>query len=173
MGQRQVFMLMEKNIENIPLDKLTGYARNSRTHSDEQVAQIAASIKEFGFTNPILIDDDNMIIAGHGRFSAAHRMGMKEVPCIRLSHLDEAQKKAYVIADNQLATKAGWNYEMLAVEIDELNDAKYDISKIGFTIEELENLIGSPTIPPIVDENREDSDKKPVICPKCSHEFIP
>lgn len=173
-GDEEIPADMEiNNIESLPLEKLTGYARNSRTHSDEQVAQIAASIKEFGFTNPILIDNDNTIIAGHGRYSAAHRLGLKEVPCIRLSHLDKAQVKALVIADNQLATKAGWNYEMLAVEIDELNDAKYDISLIGFTPEELENLIGSPTIPPVFDENPSENDKKPVICPKCNHEFIP
>jgi ParB-like chromosome segregation protein Spo0J len=164
-------MNITDKIEILPLDKLTGYARNSRTHSDEQIAQLAASIKEFGFTNPILIDKDNTIIAGHGRYSAAHRLGIKEVPCIRLSHLDKAQVKALVIADNQLATKAGWNYEMLAVEIDELNDLKYDISLTGFSQEELENLIGSPTIPPLIDQNDGEKSEKEAICPKCGCEF--
>jgi ParB-like chromosome segregation protein Spo0J len=165
--------LPDPKIEMLKTEDLVPYARNSRTHSDEQVAQIAASIKEFGFTNPVLVDDKNGIIAGHGRVTAAYKLGITEVPCVRLSHLSETQKRAYVIADNQLATKSGWNYDMLSVEIDELNDAKYNISLVGFTPEELENMIGSPNIPPIIDENPSENDKKPVICPKCSHEFVP
>ncbi len=102
---------------NFPTDKLIPYARNSRTHSDEQVAQIVASIKEFGFTNPILIDKDNVIIAGHGRLLAAQRLGLKEVPVIKLPHLTETQRRALVIADNKLAMNAGWNEEMLDLGI--------------------------------------------------------
>lgn len=160
-------------IEQIKIERLTPYARNSRTHSDIQVSQLAASIKEFGFTNPVLISDDLDIIAGHGRVLAAHKLGMEEVPCIRLSHLNENQRRAYVIADNQHALNAGWNFEMLAVEIDELNDAKFDIGALGFTNEQLADLIGSPTIPPISDEDPGKNDEKPVICPKCHHEFVP
>ena len=105
------------NIEYQEVAKLTPYARNSRTHSDEQVSQIAASIKEFGWTNPILIDEKDGIIAGHGRLMAAQRLNEANVPTIRLSGLTEAQKKAYVIADNKLALNAGWDEEMLAVEV--------------------------------------------------------
>ena len=96
---------------------LIPYARNSRTHNEEQIAQIMASIKEFGFTNPILIGSDNVIIAGHGRLLAAQRLGLKEVPVIRLPDLTETQRKALVIADNKIALNAGWNEEMLALEM--------------------------------------------------------
>jgi len=121
--------------------KLTPYARNSRTHSDEQVAQICASIKEFGWTNPILIDEKDGIIAGHGRLMAAQRLKEQQVPTIRLEGLTEAQKKAYVIADNKLALNAGWNEEMLAIELEDLDSMDYDLSLLGFTDEELNNII--------------------------------
>ena len=98
---------MTVQLETIAIDRLIPYARNSRTHSDEQVAQVAASIKEFGFTNPVLIDNEGGIIAGHGRVMASRKLGMTEVPCIRLGHLTDAQKRAYVIADNKLAMNAG------------------------------------------------------------------
>ena len=162
-----------KTIEQIPLKKLTPYARNSRTHSDIQVAQIAASIKEFGFTNPVLIDDGNDIIAGHGRVLAATKLGLDEVPCVRLSHLTEFQKRAYVIADNQLALNASWNFDMLSVEIDELNDGKYDISKIGFSTTELAEIIGSPNEIDVNEDEKLISDKKTCICPHCHFEFLP
>ena len=162
-----------KTIEQIKLKKLTPYARNSRTHSDIQIAQIAASIKEFGFTNPVLIDDGNDIIAGHGRVLAATKLGLDEVPCIRLSHLTEYQRRAYVIADNQLALNASWNFDMLSVEIDELNDGKYDISKIGFSTTELAEIIGSPNEIDVNEDEKLISDKKSCICPKCNWEFLP
>ena len=98
-----------QNVEVIGIEKLIPYVKNSRTHSDEQVAQIAASIKEFGFNNPVLIGSDDVIIAGHGRVMAARKLGMLEVPCIRLGHLTETQRKAYIIADNRLALNAGWD----------------------------------------------------------------
>ena len=109
------------NIEQLPTVTLTPYARNARTHSPEQISQIAASIQEFGFTNPILIDAKSEIIAGHGRVMAAQQIGIETVPCIRLSHLTDTQKRAYVIADNRLALDAGWNEEMLALELIELS----------------------------------------------------
>jgi len=112
--------------------ELTAYANNSRTHSDEQTKQIANSIKEFGFTNPILIDEQNGIIAGHGRLMGANKLGMDEVPCIILSGLTEAQKKAYIIADNQLALNAGWDLDMLKLEIEALDDLEFDIDLLGF-----------------------------------------
>ena len=163
---------MEHQIELIKIERLTPYARNSRKHSDEQITQIAASIKEFGFTNPLLITDDDTIIAGHGRFAAAKKLGLDLVPCIRLKHLSKTQARALVLADNQIALNASWDFDMLAVEIDELNDAKYDISRIGFSNEELADLIGTPEMPPVPGGDGE-SEKKPVVCPSCKHQFVP
>jgi hypothetical protein len=119
-------------IINKSVTELIPYARNSRTHSDEQVSQIMASIKEFGFTNPILTDGDNGIIAGHGRLMAAQRLGISEVPTIELSHLTDAQKKAYIIADNKLALNSGWDEDMLKIELSELDEIGYDYSALGF-----------------------------------------
>lgn len=120
---------------------ITPYARNSRTHSDEQVAQVAASIKEFGWTNPILVDETNTIIAGHGRLMAAQRLGLSEVPTIMLEGLTEGQKRAYVIADNKLALNAGWDEEMLAVEIEELINEGFDLDLTGFGEDEIDSLL--------------------------------
>ena len=122
------------------VDELIPYARNSRTHSDAQVAQIAASIKEFGFTNPVLIDETGSIIAGHGRVLASRKLNLVSVPCILLSHLTEAQKKAYIIADNKLALNAGWDDEMLAVELTDLKDMGFNLDLTGFNTKELEDL---------------------------------
>jgi ParB family chromosome partitioning protein len=127
-------------IEVIEIGGLIPYARNSRTHSDEQVAQIAASIKEFGFTNPVLIDSDGGIIAGHGRVKAAWKLKLPEVPCIRLGHLTEIQKRAYVIADNKLALNAGWDDEMLRIEFADLEDMGVDLTLTGFSAEEIAGL---------------------------------
>ncbi|MEI3582172.1 MAG: site-specific DNA-methyltransferase [Alphaproteobacteria bacterium] len=126
--------------ENYPVDKLIPYARNSRTHNDEQVAQIVASIKEFGFTNPILVGADDVIIAGHGRLLAAQRMGLKEVPVVRLPHLTETQRRALVIADNKIALNAGWDEEMLALEMKELEDMDFNLDVLGFSLDELKEL---------------------------------
>jgi hypothetical protein len=123
----------EPQIEIVGVERLIPYARNSRTHDDAQVAQIAASIREFGFTNPVLIDADHGIIAGHGRVLAARKLGLAEVPCIRLTHLTEIQKRAYVIADNKLALNAGWDEEALRLELGDLRAANVDLSLIGFT----------------------------------------
>lgn len=127
-------------IEYKPIADLIPYARNSRTHSDAQVAQIAASIKEFGWTTPVLLDGENGIIAGHGRVLAAQKLGETKIPTIELSHMDENQRKAYIIADNKLALNAGWDDAMLALEISDLQDAGYDLGLTGFTAEEL-NLL--------------------------------
>ena len=126
-------------IQYKPLKDLIPYARNSRTHNSMQVAQIAASIKEFGFTNPILTDGANGIVAGHGRFEAAFKLGMAEVPTIDLSHLSDTQKRAYVIADNKIALNSGWDSELLALEISDLKDAGYDIGILAFDPSELNN----------------------------------
>ena len=127
-------------IEKISIDKLIPYARNARTHSDEQVAQIAASIREFGFNNPVLIADDNTIIAGHGRVMAARKLGLTDAPCIKLSHLSETQRKAYILADNKLALNAGWENSLLSIELEELIGSGFDISLTGFTQEEIDAL---------------------------------
>lgn len=139
---------------------LIPYARNSRTHSDEQVNQICSSIKEFGFTNPIIIDEDNGIIAGHGRVMAANKLGLKEVPCVQVSGWTEAQKKAYVIADNKLALNAGWDMEMLKVEFQELQELEFDLSLTGFspdeigelTFEEKEGLTDEDAVPDVPEQ---------------------
>lgn len=125
-------------IEQVEVEKLIPYARNSRTHNDAQVAQIAASIKEFGFNNPVLIGEDNDIIAGHGRVLAARKLELTSVPCIRLGHLTENQKKAYVIADNRIALNAGWDEEMLKLELSALAETQIDLSLLGFSEAELE-----------------------------------
>ena len=145
---------MKHEIEYVSTEELIPYARNSRTHSDEQVAQICASIKEFGFTNPVLIDAEGVIIAGHGRTIAAQRLKIKEVPCLRLSHLTEAQKKAYVIADNKLALNAGWDDEMLALELGELSDLNFDLSLTGFGDDELDALLAKAVEEGLVDEDQ-------------------
>lgn len=131
-------------IERIGVEALIPYARNSRTHSDAQVAQIAASIREFGFTNPVLVDEANGIIAGHGRVLAARKLKMPDVPAIRLSHLTEAQKRAYVIADNKLALNAGWDIELLRLEINDLRGLEFDVALTGFSTDELDALMAEP-----------------------------
>ncbi len=134
-------MKNKPKIEILKTDSLIPYARNSRTHSEAQVAQIAGSIREFGFTNPVLIDGENGIIAGHGRIMAAQKLGLAEVPCIRLDHLTETQRKAYVIADNKLALNSGWDDSMLALELAELQDDNFDLSLTGFDESELADLL--------------------------------
>jgi len=143
----------KQQIEYVEVKKLIPYARNSRTHSDEQVAQICGSIKEFGFTNPVLIDGEGVIIAGHGRTIAAQRLNMKEVPCLRLDYLTEAQKKAYVIADNKLALNAGWDDEMLALELGDLKELDFDLSLTGFDDDELNKLLVEAVNEGLVDED--------------------
>lgn len=131
-------------IEYRALEALIPYVRNARTHSEAQVAQIAASLKEFGWTNPILVDRENGIIAGHGRVLAARKLGMAEVPVIELAHLTEAQRRAYVIADNKLAEAAGWDMALLALEVADLTALEFDVSLIGFSDAELRALVVVP-----------------------------
>ena len=128
-------------ITNKKVTELIPYVNNSRTHSDEQVAQIAASIKEFGWTNPILVDGSNGIIAGHGRLLAARKLGQTEVPTIELSDLTETQKKAYIIADNRLALSAGWDNEMLTLELNDLLADGFALEILGFDADELSDLL--------------------------------
>lgn len=128
------------NYKTVFVSDLIPYARNSRTHSEVQVNKIASSIKEFGFLNPVLIDKDNGIIAGHGRVMAAQKLGLKEVPVLQIGHLSETQKRAYIIADNRLALDAGWDDEMLRVEIAELEDLGFNLELTGFEVGELESI---------------------------------
>lgn len=127
------------------IESLIPYARNARTHSDAQIAQIAASIKEFGFLNPIIVSEDNTILCGHGRLYAAQKIGLKKVPCIKEEHLTEAQKKAYIIADNKISLNAGWDNELLAVEIADLQGEGFDASLLGFDEKEVADLFADST----------------------------
>ena len=135
-------------IEYRPIGALIPYARNARTHDEAQVALIAGSIREFGFTNPVLVDGANGIIAGHGRVMAARKLGLAEVPVIELSHLSEAQKRAYVLADNKLGERAGWDLEMLALEVGDLQSLGIDMLDLGFTGREIDDLLRGDTADP-------------------------
>jgi ParB-like chromosome segregation protein Spo0J len=129
-------------LEQVPTSDLIPYARNARTHSDAQVAQIAGSIQEFGFCNPVLIDKANGIIAGHGRVMAANLLKLQTVPCIRLDHLSDAQKRAYILADNRIALNSGWDEAMLANELQDLHADEIDLGLTGFDAGELSKLLG-------------------------------
>ncbi len=135
------------------VSELIPYVNNSRTHSDEQVTQIASSIKEFGFTNPVLIDEQGGLIAGHGRLMAAKKLGISEVPCIELKGLTDAQKKAYIIADNQLALNAGWDIDTLRLEIENLQEVDFDLGLLGFDVGELDLLLEPEQVEGLTDED--------------------
>ena len=124
-----------RRYENVPINKLKPYENNARTHSEKQVEKIAKSIQEFGFINPVLIDSNYGIIAGHGRIEGAKKLGMKEVPCLFIEDLSEEQKRAYIIADNKLALDAGWDYDLLKIELEELDNLDFDITLTGFDLD--------------------------------------
>jgi ParB-like chromosome segregation protein Spo0J len=149
-----------KNIVQQRTDVLLPYARNSRTHSDEQVSQIAASIREFGFTNPVLVDSDNGIVAGHGRVMAAKQLGLTEVPTINVGWMTEGQRRAYVIADNQLALNAGWDNSVLAQEVAWLQDQQFDTNLLGFNADFLDGLLAEEAA---TDEGLTDQDDAPAV----------
>jgi len=140
-------------VEQISIEKLIPYVNNARTHSDAQVAQIAASIKEFGFNNPVLIADDNSIIAGHGRVMAARKLGKDTVPAVRLSHLTEMQRKAYILADNKLALNADWDNSLLAIELADLKDLGFDTDLTGFSADEIAALMPVELTEGLTDED--------------------
>jgi DNA modification methylase len=141
------------SIKTAQVADLIPYARNSRTHSDEQITQIAASIKEFGFLNPVIVDGENGIIAGHGRVMAAKKLGMTELPAVEASHLTDAQRRAYIIADNKLALNAGWDDEMLRVEFAELTEDGFDLDLTGFSLDEIGALQIEEIPPGLTDED--------------------
>ena len=138
-----------------PVDALIPYVRNARTHSEAQVALIAGSIREFGFTNPVLVDGANGIIAGHGRVLAARKLGLATVPVIELAHLTETQKRAYILADNKLAEQAGWDRAMLALEAGELNDLGLDLTALGFETGEIDALLDHGVADPREEKSRQ------------------
>jgi len=160
-----------RQVESRTIDSLTVYERNARTHSEPQIQQIMASLREFGWTNPVLIDEKNNIIAGHARVEAARRLEMTEVPCITLDGLTEAQKKAYLIADNKLALNAGWNEELLRTELLDLKSMDFDLDLLGFDPEEMADITLGPEIEqPEYDETAADG-VETITCPKCGHTF--
>jgi hypothetical protein len=144
---------LAKHIEHWPLDRLIPYARNARTHSDAQIAQIAASIREFGFTNPILVDTSDGIIAGHGRLLAARVLKLEQVPVIVLDHLSETQKRAYIIADNRLAENAEWDDELLQIELTALQEEGFELDLLGFDDSELAELLAAQVSDGLTDED--------------------
>lgn len=156
---------ISSQIERLPVDSLTPHAKNSRTHSEAQVDQIAASIKAFGFTNPVLVDEQDGIIAGHGRVMAARSLGLETVPCLRLSGLTDAQKRAYVIADNQLALNAGWDQDLLRSELLDLRDQDFNLDLIGFNEDELNLLLSGAEQ---VAEGLTDEDDAPELQPEAT-----
>jgi len=139
--QTKQLSVPELQVERWPIERLIPFLRNSRTHSEAQIAQIAGSIAAFGFVNPILVGPDCVIIAGHARLLAACKLGLTEVPVIVLGHLSDTQRRALVIADNRLALNAGWDEEMLAAELAELEDAYIDLGELGFSDDELRLLL--------------------------------
>jgi ParB-like chromosome segregation protein Spo0J len=164
-------------IEQLPTADLIPYAKNTRTHSEIQIQQIAGSIREFGFTNPVLIDAENGIIAGHGRVMAAQKLGLAKVPCIRLAHLTDTQKRAYIIADNKLALNAGWDEELLGLELADLREADFDLGLLGFDAEGIEAALNPPERDETPDSSSQEIDvdgmEMECQCPKCGFEFDP
>ena len=134
----------ELQVRLCPLEQLVPYQQNARTHSEEQIRRIAASIEEFGWTNPILVGPENVIIAGHARLEAARKLQLAEIPIIVLGHLSEAQRRALVIADNQLALNAGWDEDLLRVELQALQAEDFNVDVIGFDVAELDRLLADP-----------------------------
>lgn len=155
--------------ERRAIDTLIPFARNANVHSDAQIAQIAASLRHWGWTMPILIDEASTIIAGHCRVLAARRLGWSEVPVVIARDWSPAQKRAYVLADNRLARNSTWDTDLLAVELDELRDLDFNLDLIGFERAELNDLIGTPTLgPPLTNEHT--SNEHTITCPACGHD---
>jgi ParB-like chromosome segregation protein Spo0J len=160
-------------VEQWSIDRLIPYANNARTHSAEQVAQIAASIKEWGWTTPVLVDEQGSIIAGHGRTLAAHKLKMTEIPVMVAEGWSDAKKRAYIIADNKLAMNAGWDNEMLALELGEIGELGFDLDLTGFKSEEIQAL-HTPDFEPGTEEDQgklDELDPKWIACPHCGKEF--
>ena len=158
------------------VEKLIPYARNARTHSELQIAQIAASIQEFGFLSPIIIAKDNTILCGHGRFYAAQKLGLKQVPCIKEEYLTEAQRRAYILADNRIGLNAGWDNELLKVEIADLQGVDFNVELTGFNDKEIVELFsvdveGRPAENKEYDEEEFGDEEFEHECPRCGFRF--
>jgi ParB-like chromosome segregation protein Spo0J len=167
--------VMPDKLERWPIERLVPYERNARTHSPEQVAQIAASIQEFGFTNPILVASDDGILAGHGRLAAAKDLGLSEVPVVVLDHLTPTQRRAYVLADNKLALNAGWDEDLLQQEIAALSLVEFDLGLLGWSDDELAGMLDPEGIdddapPPGADDPGKDYEQKYAVAVECSSE---
>ena len=164
-------------IEQIPTEKLIPYARNAKKHDAAQVSKLAGSIREFGFNNPVLIDKDNGIIAGHGRVMAAQKLELKAVPCIRLGHLTDTQRRAYILADNRLAEiGGGWDEEMMALELGDLRELDFDLDLIGLDADKIEAILNplEPDFAPGTEDDQGKLDEKsPIECPHCHMHFTP
>lgn len=159
---------MPEKLEAVPLAELVPYARNARTHSQKQIRALQASIREFGFVSPVIIDAGRNILAGHGRVLAAQALGLETVPCVYAEHLTEAQRRAYILADNRLAEMAGWDMELAAGELEALAELGADVSLTGFTLEE---LTPKPEKEPVPESSTRS--EKMVTCPSCGCEFSP
>ena len=160
--------------KTISVADLVPYARNSRTHSPQQVDKIAASIREFGFLNPIIVDGQNGIVAGHGRVLAAQKLGLASLPVIEAGHLTEAQKRAYVIADNRLALDAGWDNDLLKIELQDLDAEGFNLTITGFEIGELTAMFDEPDFAPGTEDDQGKLDElspKMIQCPHCGQDF--
>lgn len=151
-------MQIPEKVERWPIERVREYERNSRTHSASQVDRIAASMMEFGFTSPLLVDADDVLVAGHGRLAAAQKLGLQEVPVIVLGHLTPDQRRAYVIADNQLALQAGWDEELLADELDALQFDGFDLDLLGFDADQLAKLLGDGELDEMEEKQEEDDE---------------
>ena len=165
---------MTLSVEYKSVSALIPYVNNSRTHSEQQVKQIAASIKEFGFTNPILVDENNGVIAGHGRLLAAEILGLENVPTITLRGLTEAQQKAYVIADNKLAINAGWDEHALKIELKRLQELDFDLTATGFDVSELAGIFDDRDFAAGTENDQgklDELEPKWCACPHCGKEF--
>ncbi|MEX3950607.1 ParB/Srx family N-terminal domain-containing protein [Paraburkholderia sp. EG287A] len=159
-------------VERWPIEKLIPSARNARTHTDEQIAQLAASIREWGWTIPVLVDESGGLIAGHGRVLAARQLGVMEVPVMIARGWSEAQKRAYMLADNKLALNAGWNDELLSIELADLQSMGFDLPSIGFSDAEIADaLMGHDFTPGDAGGQGTLDAKQPIVCPKCGHAF--
>lgn len=160
--------LPELKIISLSIDKLIPYIRNARTHSENQIKKIACSIQEFGFNDPIAIDSNNGIIAGHGRLEAAKLLGLSEVPTIQLGHLNNAQRKAYILAHNRIALDAGWDNDLLKLELDEIKDLGFELDIMGFSDSEIKFKVDELEINETLNEDKK---KKLKECPSCGHQF--
>lgn len=159
-------------VERREVSSLIPYARNARTHSDEQVGQIAASIREWGWTVPVLVDESGLLIAGHGRLLAAQKLGIAEVPVMTAAGWTDAQKQAYILADNQLALNADWDMDKLSVEIGDLDQSGFDMALMGFGANELEQIMFNGNFGPGSEDDQGQLDQtKPITCPACGNEW--